>query len=70
MAARNGVNCQVLGGSIRVVDGVETVADVMKELDLSGNYTIAINGQPAELSDTLPTIGRVLVTFAEQVKGN
>ena len=70
MAVRNGINAQVLGGSIRVVDGVETVADVMKELDLSGKYTIAINGQPAELSDTLPGAGRVLVTFAEQVKGN
>ena len=70
MAKRNGIHSQVLGGSIRVVDSVETVSDVMKELDISGNYTMAINGQPAQLSDTLPASGRVLVTFAEMVKGN
>lgn len=70
MSKRNGINAQILGGSIRVVDGVETVGDVMKELDITGKYTIAVNGSPAQAHEALPKTGRVLVTFAEQVKGN
>ena len=70
MAKRNGINAQILGGQIRILDEVETVSDVMAKLDITGNYQIAINGQPAKAHDALPENGRVLVTFAEMVKGN
>lgn len=70
MAKRNNVNAQVLGGGIRVIDEVETVGDVMAKLDLTGKYSMSINGTPAEMHTVLPTTGRVFVTFAEMVKGN
>lgn len=48
----NNVVVQVLGGSKQVLDGVNTLQDVMTKLNLSG-YTGSINTSPAQASDRL-----------------
>lgn len=48
----NNVVVQVLGGSKQVLDGVNTLQDVMTKLNLSG-YTGSINTSPAQAYDQL-----------------
>lgn len=55
------------GGSKQVLDGVNTVKDAFTALKLEGNYTAAINGDPADMDDSLDD-GDV-VSFAQAVKG-
>lgn len=62
------VTAQILGGQPRIVEAT-SVAEVMVALDLSGKYTIAVNGITANMEDVLPTTGPVFVSFAEAVKG-
>jgi len=57
----------VSGGDPKRVNGVETVQDVKDELGLEGNYTAAINGDTASLSDLVED--EQYVTFATAVKG-
>ena len=63
----NNVIAQALGGSKKVLDDVETVADVRKKLALEGAYTALINGDPAADGEDVGE-GDV-VTFAKSVKG-
>lgn len=63
----NNVIGQVAGGSKRVLDNKTTVADVASELGASTGYTASVNGDPAEMSDTLEDGD--MVTFAKSVKG-
>jgi len=57
----------VSGGDPKRVNDVETVQDVKDELGLEGNYTAAINGDTASLSDLVEN--EQYVTFATAVKG-
>lgn len=64
----NNVTTQVLGGSAKVLQNVDTVQDVLDALELSGNsYTASINGEPAEMDSELNDYE--FVTFAAAVKG-
>lgn len=55
------------GGSKQVLDNVFTVQEAFTALKLEGNYTAAINGDPANMTDGLDD-GDV-VSFAQAVKG-
>jgi hypothetical protein len=63
----NNVIAQALGGSKKVLDGVDTVGDVRGKLALEGAYTASINGETAEDGESVDD-GDV-VTFAKSVKG-
>jgi sulfur carrier protein ThiS len=58
---------QVAGGNKQVLDDVYTIAQVKAKLSLSGNYTVSINGEPAQDSDDLNEGD--FVSFAQSVKG-
>ena len=59
---------KVLGGDPQTFSDVRTVEDVKHKLKLNGaNYTAAINGDPAELSDRVNDYDQV--TFSPAVKG-
>lgn len=60
------VIASVLGGDPKRVQA-ETVEEAKNALGLSGNYTAAVNGDPAEMDDYLED--NVLVTFTQAVKG-
>ena len=60
------VAVKVSGGENTVVDGVDTVGDVKRELQLSG-YTAAVNGDTA--SDDTELEDQDWVTLAPAVKG-
>lgn len=60
------VTAQVLGGQPRVIEA-ETVKEAFDTLNLSGNYTASINGEPASLDDELEDYN--FVSFAPAVKG-
>ncbi len=62
----NNVTAQVLGGTPKVITA-ETVQDALNALNLTGNYTASINGETAELTDTLEDYN--FVSFAAAVKG-
>ena len=64
--ARNIVG-QVLGGSPKTGLTAETVQDVFTQLNLSGPYTATIQGEPAELSDSVDDYDQI--HFAPSVKG-
>ena len=61
------VTGQVLGGRPKTFDGVKTVGDVMTKLELSGNYSATVNGEPATLDQPLKDYE--YVSFTESVKG-
>lgn len=60
------INAQVIGGSPRTFDDVQTVGDVAKLMGAEG-YTATVNGEPAQLTDTLEDYS--YVNFAPAVKG-
>ena len=60
------VIASVSGGDPKRVEA-ETVADAKEALGLVGNFTAAINGEPANLEDLLDDEN--YVTFSQQVKG-
>ena len=64
----NNVTVQVIGSQPSVITTpLGTVGDAFRAAQLSGNYTASVNGQPAQMSDTLPEYA--FVSFAENVKG-
>lgn len=60
------ITVQALGGSPKVISA-DSVQDAFNALGLSGNYTASINGEPANMTDTLNDYEHV--TFAQAVKG-
>lgn len=64
--ARN-ITGQVLGGQPKVNLKGDDVQDIFDELNLTGNYTATINGNPAEMSAELEDYQ--FVSFAPSVKG-
>ncbi len=67
MAKAKCVQAQVVGGKLLSRLEVETVQEAHKELNLSGNYTASVNGEPAEMSTKLKDGD--FVSFATAVKG-
>ena len=58
---------QTVGGQAKVFNDMDTVQDVMDALGLSGSYTATINGEPADLDESLEDFS--FVSFSESVKG-
>lgn len=58
---------QVLGGTAKVIDEVETVRDVLAKLGISGSYTATVNGNPADMDDEVEDYN--FVSFSPAVKG-
>lgn len=63
----NNVIAQIQGGSKQVLENVDTVADVKRKLSASTGYTAAINGDPADDSESVEEGD--FVTLAKSVKG-
>ena len=61
------VTAQVLGGSAKVLNDVNTVQDVLDALELDGAYAASINGEPAQTDSALNDYE--FVSFAPAVKG-
>lgn len=62
----NLVHAQVLGGSVKELKDVTTVADVKRQLNVP-TYTATVNGEPAEDGDTLEEYE--FVSLSPAVKG-
>ena len=60
------VTIQVIGGQ-PVVKEVATVGDALKALNLTGTYAATVNGDAANLTDSLDEYSFVM--FAPSVKG-
>jgi hypothetical protein len=60
------ITAQVTGGQPKVIE-VSTVSEALTALGLTGNYTATVNGEGAEMSDSLSDYS--FVTFAEAIKG-
>lgn len=58
---------QVLGGDKTVLENVDTLQDVMDELELDGTYAASVNGEPATPDTEIPE--GAFVSFAAPVKG-
>lgn len=61
------VTIQVLGGQPVVANNIRTVRDAFNKLELAGNYTVSVNGDPANMDDILDEYS--FVTFSPAVKG-
>ena len=61
------VTIQVLGGQPVVANNIRTVRDAFNRLELAGNYTVSVNGDPANMDDILDEYS--FVTFSPAVKG-
>lgn len=58
----------VLGGTPKRVEGVETVADVKRKMELgTGKFAVTVNGESADETDEVSD--DQLVSFAPAVKG-
>lgn len=60
------ITAQVVGGTPKVIEA-KTVQNAFDALELSGNYTATVNGNPAKLEDSLNDYEFVYFTVA--VKG-
>lgn len=60
------VTAKVVGGQAKTVSA-NTVQDAYNALGLTGSYTASVNGESAEMSDTIGEYS--FVDFAEKVKG-
>jgi len=60
------VQAQVIGGAIRTIENVRTVAEVKREMGAAG-YTATVNGDPAE--DNFELSDYEFVSLAPAVKG-
>ena len=58
---------QVVGGVEKAFEEADTVADVYTALELDGNYSASINGEPAEMNEELDDYA--YVSFQEKIKG-
>lgn len=63
----NKVTAQVLGGQPQVLDGVETIQDVLEAMELGTSYQATMNGDAADLDDEVYDFS--FVSFTEKVKG-
>lgn len=63
----NNIIGQVAGGTKTVIDNVGTVQEVKQRLGATEGYTAAINGSPADDSQSLNDGD--MVTFSKAVKG-
>jgi hypothetical protein len=63
----NEVRAKVIGGTERVLNGVETVGDVARQMGCEFNHTATVNGEPADYAQTLNSYEFVM--FAQAVKG-
>lgn len=61
------VTIQVLGGQPVVANNVSTVREAYNRLGLDGRYTVSVNGDPANMDDSLDEYS--FVTFSPAVKG-
>lgn len=62
----NKVTVQMIGGQPKILDGVNTIQDVMTKLDLS-NVTTKVNGDTQEPSYELSDYD--FISIGEKVKG-
>ncbi len=60
------ITVETLGGTPKIINA-ETVRDAFNALGLSGNYTASVNGDAANMDDTLNDYEHV--SFAQAVKG-
>lgn len=60
------ITAQVTGGQPKVISA-STVKEAFEALNLSGNYSATINGEPAKMEDSLSAYS--FVTFSPSVKG-
>lgn len=60
------ITVQALGGQPKVIEA-NTVAEAFASLGLTGNYTASVNGNPAQMSDSISEYN--FVSFAQAVKG-
>lgn len=61
------VAAKVVGGSLSEYD-VETIGDLKDAMDLEGNFTATVNGNPVD-GDDAPLRDHDFVTFTQSVKG-
>ncbi len=59
------IGCVLGGDPVRLE--AKTVSEVKSQLQLDGNYTVLVDGEPADLSDTLKK--ESFVSFTPAVKG-
>lgn len=57
----------VMGGTPKAGLSANTVGEVYELMGLSGNYTAAVNGEPADMNQELYDYNHV--SFAQSVKG-
>jgi hypothetical protein len=60
------ITVQVLGGEAKVIDNVETIADVKRKLGVT-NHSASINGEAADDNDEVSDYS--YVTLSPSVKG-
>lgn len=61
------VTAQVLGGESQVLDCCSTVQDAFDDLELDGNYTATVNGEPVDFDYELSDYE--FLCFSPAVKG-
>jgi len=60
------ITVQVIGGQPKVIQA-DTVQEAYDALELDGNYTATVNGNPSDMDDDLNDYA--FVSFSEKVKG-
>ena len=63
----NKVTGVVLGGAPQILDGVNTIGDVRKKMNIAANYEASVDGEPADNDYELDDYNHV--SFAPAVKG-
>lgn len=63
----NNVIFQALGGQKKVLDNVDTVSEVKRQVALEGNYTYLVNGE--SVSDNYELEDGDFITASQSVKG-
>lgn len=61
------VQAQVVGGSVKIHEDMETVGEVRAAMNIGANYSVTVNGEPAD--DEHELADYEFVAFAPQVKG-
>lgn len=62
------ITAQVIGSTAQVfTKDLSTVQEVANELGLTGSYSASINGEAADMNDSLDSFS--FVSFSEKVKG-
>lgn len=63
----NKVTGHVLGGQPKLLDNVNTVEDVRKQMDVGAGYEATVQGEPSDGNEALDDFDHV--SFAPAVKG-